>query len=359
MARQEAQVQQAQRQVATQAQDSVERTARGLLEQFGAQEEPVPTKAPKSKPQAVEAGPTPEELRRLIRDEVRQAQQRAPEEEAQEPVGSVRFLVSKGVSEDIARDIEARVEARVGQTDMREASPQRTRRINVLREEIAERLLIAGPIRLQPGQTTAVALIGPNGVGKTTTLMKLAVQYAHTLKKRVAVISLDNSKVGAREQITGLAEKYQIPHQIVDSPFGLMQALREFGERDLVLLDTAGRSQYDRRALDELAEFLAVVDNLQTYLTVSAATKDIDIFGTIQQYAPIPHDGLIVTKLDETIAYGVMVNVCEKMHSALAYIAAGARIPEDLKVASGEDIARMLLVHHNSQEYRQIRAMVS
>ncbi|MCB1135026.1 MAG: flagellar biosynthesis protein FlhF [Chlamydiia bacterium] len=336
----------------------MKRAADGLLQRFAKE---VPAQSPVvSEPEPSAAAP---DIRQMIREEVERAQKgvsvgplHANDEEL---TGSVRFLMAKGVSRSIALEIEDTLQERFGPVDLKVDSPLRRKRLQTMKELLADKLQCTGPFRLKKGQATVVALVGPHGVGKSTTLMKLAVHYGHQLGKRVAVVSLDNSKVGAREQIRGLAESFRIPLTLAATPFELKQAVQSYGDRDLVLIDTSGRSQYDRRQVDELADLLSVVENIHSYLTVSAATKDIDVYGTVQQFAPIGVEGLIVTKLDETIAYGMMLNVCHHCQQSIAYVAAGPRIPEDLKLADAQDIARSIMVQHNNQEFQSLRSLVS
>lgn len=302
-------------------------------------------------------------LREVIREEFFSAQQNVSVgsllENQEEKVGSVRFLISKGISRDLSVQIEQELDSRFGPVDISVASPERVGRLNELKNELARRIYTAGPITLQNDRPTVAALVGPTGVGKTTTLVKIAAQYAGELKKRVAVITLDSEKVGAREQIQAFLMPLGIPLASAESGYQLQQVVASFADCDLILIDTAGRSQYNWQQVDDLVEILSHIDDLQVYLTMSATTKDLDVYGIIQQFAILDVDSFIFTKLDETIGQGILVNVCQKTRKPIRYLTMGNRVPQDLKIADSADIARKLLVQHNSREFQAIRDMAS
>ena len=128
---------------------------------------------------------------------------------------------------------------------------------------------------------------------------------------------------------------------------------------DLVFIDTGGRSQYDWQDVDSLGAMLVGIDNLKLYLTLSATTKDVDVYGIIQQFSSLGIESLIFTKLDETIAYGLFVNVCEKMKLPISYLTAGRRVPQDLKICDAADVAKKILVEHNGAKFKDLRDLAS
>ena len=298
------------------------------------------------------------ELRKMITEEVAKAKK---EFSFQEDGGVlevhnqvVQFLVSKGVDEKIA----TRIKNKVDLVYPNRNGAEKTQRINAIRKELAAILKTSGPICLKEGELKKVALVGPTGVGKTSTLMKLAGYYRLTLNKKVAVISADHVKVGGKEQIQQLGEQLCTPVALVSKPEQVSIALREYRDMDLVLFDTPGYSQYHRESVDHLADWLSRLDDVETHLVMSAATKDLDVYGIIQQFARVHVEHLIFTKLDETISHGLFVNVCQKIGKPIRYVTSGPRIPKDLEVADPEKISRNLLVHHNAPEFNKIRNLV-
>lgn len=345
--------------------NDLDQAAAGLISKFREAAKSTEDAAPRRRPEPKirqEATPTAEQLRKVIREEMTRAQKSVSvgsmENNDENIVGSVRFLMSKGITRGIALDIEEVLRRKVGEVDLTRRSDKRSEWLNAMHREIAKRIKTAGPIELARGRATAVALVGPTGVGKTTTLAKLAGIYSKQLSKKVALISLDTVKVGAREQIALLAEKFELPLQVVTSQAQLTQALDQFADRDLILIDTAGCNQYHVEEVQELSEILSVVPGLRVLLTASACTKDIDVIGTIQNFAPLSIDSLIMTKLDETIAHGVMVNVCEKTGLPISYLADGQRLTGNLRIADASVISKGILLEHNGAEERSLRRMV-
>ncbi len=310
-------------------------------------------------PPAEAHAPTLEELRRVVREEMQGAQRGVsvgPMEDNEETVvGSVRFLMAKG----IGRKKALAIQEKLGNVDLGKASPERTKHLNAIKNEIAMSLKTTGPIKLNPSEPTIVALVGPTGVGKTTTLAKLAAEFRENQRKRVALISLDNVKLGAREQIEVISREYALPVRTATNLSQLKEAIAAFYDQDLILIDTGGRSQYQATEVLALGDFLTSDPRIQIYLALSATTKDVDCMGIIRQFTKMPLKGLIFTKLDETIAYGMMVSVCEKSGLPISYITNGQKIPRDIQSADSDEIAKSILMQHNSAACERIRQMAT
>ncbi|MGK0183944.1 MAG: flagellar biosynthesis protein FlhF, partial [Halioglobus sp.] len=343
--------------------DDFNQASERLIKRFGLESKELPAAKTEEILELPDKSLTLGQLREVIREEFYSAQQNVSVgsllEGREEKVGSVRFLISKGISRDIAVQIEQELNSRFGPVDITVPSPERIGRLNELKNELARRIFAAGPITLQNDRPTVAALVGGTGVGKTTTLVKIAAQYAGELKKKVAVITLDLEKVGALEQMQALLMPHGIALASAESGYQLQRAVASFADCDLILIDTAGRSQYNWQQVDDLVEVLSHIDDLQVYLTMSATTKDLDVYGIIQQFAILDVDSFIFTKLDETIGQGILVNVCQKTKKPIRYLTMGNRVPQDLKIADPADIARKLLVQHNSREFQAIRNMAS
>ena len=211
-----------------------------------------------------------------------------------------------------------------------------------LRDLIARRVCSAGPIDLTPGQLKAVALIGPTGVGKTTTIAKLAAHFALVEKKKVALLTMDTYRIAAVEQLKIYSQILDIPVAVAYSQAELAPVIAQFADFDLLLIDTAGRSQKNIMQVGELKSLLEAV-GCETHLVLSSQTKEQDMLESIQRFAAARVDRLIFSKLDETDSYGTLLNVAYRTGLPLSYLTTGQKVPEDLELADGGKLAGLLL----------------
>ena len=216
-------------------------------------------------------------------------------------------------------------------------------------EEIRDRLIVklkrdlrlSGPLGLNPGSPKIAAFVGPTGVGKTTTVAKLAAQYALSEKKKVALVSIDTYRIAAIEQLRIYATIMNLPFKAVSSKEELVETLAHFADKDLILIDTAGRSQ--QQHIVEVQRFLNQSFPIETYLVLSLTHKENNLTAVCQQFEDLPVDRLIFTKLDESCTYGTLYNQVLRTKKPLAYVTTGQRVPEDIEVASQERIISLLL----------------
>ncbi|TCO79681.1 flagellar biosynthesis protein FlhF [Plasticicumulans lactativorans] len=185
-----------------------------------------------------------------------------------------------------------------------------------------------------------VALVGPTGVGKTTTVAKLAARY--TLRhgpRRVAMITTDSYRIGAYDQLRTFGMILDVPVRVVADAVELRGALADFADRALVLIDTAGMSQRDLRLSQQLA-VLQTVPAVRSYLVTAANAQAGAIDEAVAAFAPAALAGAILTKVDETGRLGGVLSVLYNRRLPLAYVADGQRVPEDLQPASVEGLLR-------------------
>jgi flagellar biosynthesis protein FlhF len=186
-----------------------------------------------------------------------------------------------------------------------------------------------------------VALVGPTGVGKTTTVAKLAARY--TLRhgpRSVALITTDSYRIGAFEQLRTFGVILDIPVVLVSSGEELQQAIGGFADRSLILIDTAGMSQRDLRLSQQFA-LLNGVPKIKVYLVLAANAQLTVIKETAAAFAQVPLSGGILTKVDETTRLGGALTVIHDQDLPLAYISNGQRVPEDLQVARVDALMRL------------------
>ena len=188
-----------------------------------------------------------------------------------------------------------------------------------------------------------VMLVGPTGVGKTTTLAKLAANFALIGGWRVGLVTADTFRIGAIQQLRTYAELVGLPLWVVRDAAELGTVCRQAGQ-ELVLIDTAGHSPGDQRKLEEtLALARALPEGSMVILVVPAGARQADLAEVVEAYRPLPLSGVIVTKVDETRRRGALLNAPKWTGRPLVHITTGQTVPDDIEVADGEAVARWLL----------------
>lgn len=193
-----------------------------------------------------------------------------------------------------------------------------------------------------------MVLIGPTGVGKTTTIAKLSYLFKRA-GKRPGVITLDSYRVGAVEQLRAFINIMELPFRVADTPEEFLKAIDEMEGRDIVLVDTAGRSQHDRLRLNELRLFLENADT-HIYLTLSANLSELVMYEVIMQFGMFPIKGLIFSKLDETSYPGNVINVAYRTKLPVLCFTTGQTVPDDIVMADYEYLAKLILEERHELE---------
>ncbi|MBI5893165.1 MAG: flagellar biosynthesis protein FlhF [Deltaproteobacteria bacterium] len=186
-----------------------------------------------------------------------------------------------------------------------------------------------------------LTFIGPTGVGKTTTIAKIAANHAVLGRGRVTMLTLDTYRIAASEQLKTYGRIMGVNVEVIHNAKELKQSVNKH-INDVILIDTAGRSQRDKKCIEELKGFLAIDAPMHTHLVLSIANKDETIYEALKTFGSIPVDSLIFTKLDETSSYGTMLNVAVAAKKPVAYLTIGQRVPEDIWLATSDKIARMI-----------------
>ncbi len=188
-----------------------------------------------------------------------------------------------------------------------------------------------------------LALIGPTGVGKTTTIAKLAADHLLNGGKSAALITIDTFRIAAVEQLKVYGQIMNLPVEVVVSAKEMRGALNRHRDKDLILIDTAGRSPRDEVSLQELGGILAPELKTENHLVLSAATRDQDLYETVARFGRVPIHNLIFTKIDECASAGALLNVHLRHNFPIAYLTNGQRVPEDILVADSKKIAHMIM----------------
>lgn len=213
---------------------------------------------------------------------------------------------------------------------------------SALRDLMARRIQTSGPIALTPGKQKRVALVGPTGVGKTTTIAKLAAHFALVEKRKVGLLTMDTYRIAAVEQLKTYSHIINIPIQVAYTQADVEPALQPLTGCDLLLIDTAGRSQKHVMQLGELKTLLEAVD-CETHLVLSATTKERDLLDQVHRFGAMPIHRLIFSKLDETTTYGTIYSVAAQCGIPVSYLTTGQKVPEDIEVADGEKLAAIVM----------------
>lgn len=200
-----------------------------------------------------------------------------------------------------------------------------------------------GPIVPVPGQRKVVALVGPTGVGKTTTIAKLAANFRLRDRIRMGLVTVDTYRIAAVEQLRTYAEIIDLPMAVVTSPREMRRAIQEFESMDLVLIDTAGRSPRDELQIKELRSLLAEADVDEVHLVLSLTASARTIAATAERFAEAPTTALVLTKLDEVSGLGTLLTVARTVDLPISYLTTGQDVPDDIEVASAGRMSRLVL----------------
>ena len=213
-----------------------------------------------------------------------------------------------------------------------------------------ETLTAALAAKLQPfacppslDEPRVIALVGPTGVGKTTTLAKLAARFSLEMGKKVALVTVDTFRIGAVEQLKTYARIMGLPLEVSLSAEDVAAALEKHRDKDVVLIDTVGRSQRSDDHLKEIKTFLDAVDGIETHLVVAASLDPMIQREVIERFAIFSPMRLVVTKLDESPHRGALVNLPLRTGLGISCVTAGQNVPQDLEFADAGLFARLVV----------------
>lgn len=202
----------------------------------------------------------------------------------------------------------------------------------------------AEPIRLRSdGKPTVILFVGPTGVGKTTTLAKLAASFMLANKKKVGLITADTYRIAAVDQLKTYAEILGIPLSIAYTINEIGTEIERYSDKDVILIDTAGCSHRNKQKFEELKLLTKECKADEIFLVLSATVSSKNSKDIISNYDFIPNYRLIFTKLDETPVYGNILNTKCYSNRSLAYITNGQNVPDDIEIANVDKLSKNLL----------------
>ncbi len=187
------------------------------------------------------------------------------------------------------------------------------------------------------------SFIGPTGIGKTTTLVKLAAHFRLKVTDRITLITTDTYRIGAIEQLKQYAKILRLPLETAFHPEKLKQIIEKNRHQDLLLIDTAGKSPLQTKAIGELRDFMTVHPKIENHLILSATTKDSDLEWIVERFRLLPISSYIFTKIDETTQYVPIFNQLMRFKRPLSYLTKGQNVPEDIELATKPRVAHMVL----------------
>lgn len=250
-------------------------------------------------------------------------------------------LVSQDVDPDIANDVCESIKL-IPDAGRRLAQGELRSLLAGLLEHMG---VSAEPIQLDHNKPQTVAFVGPTGVGKTTTIAKLAANFALDQRKEVALISFDDLRIAAIDQIKVCASIIGIPLAVAASRSDLKRYLKRFKQRDLILIDTPGFNPKHADHIKELRDYFNKFNTIDTQLVLSATTKEKDLLDIVKRFEAIGTQRLTFTKLDETNTVGNLLNVLIRTTLPFSYVADGQQIPNAIQDASIEKLVALLFRH--------------
>ncbi|MFA7412802.1 MAG: flagellar biosynthesis protein FlhF, partial [Tissierellaceae bacterium] len=236
--------------------------------------------------------------------------------------------INPSISLDILKDIGGKVDLEMKDMDT-------IRKIVMF--NLSEKLGNPEPLTVDTEQKIAF-FVGSTGVGKTTTLAKIAANFVLNKKYKVGLITLDTYRIAAVEQLKIYSEILQLPLKIAYNKNDLVKSLDEFKDKDIILIDTAGRSHNDKYQLEELKEILESVDKKEIFLLLDATVDHKVLSSIVDNYSFIDDYRLIVTKVDEAKNFGNLINIKYITNKELSYYTVGQNVPDDIQTVDIKEI---------------------
>lgn len=214
-----------------------------------------------------------------------------------------------------------------------------------LRESLSKVLakIATHPVSKENRGRKILSFVGPTGVGKTTTLAKLAAINAVRQGRKTVLITLDTFRVAAVAQLESYARIMGVPLEVAVNRLELQKAIAKHSDSDLILIDTAGRSPNHKEAIRELREILDLPEDIHGYLVLSATEEYKNLLHADESFAALPFKSYIFTKLDEIQNASSMINFLIARDKPVSYFAAGQQVPEDIEAASKKKLASLIL----------------
>ncbi len=216
------------------------------------------------------------------------------------------------------------------------------REVDAFRELVARTVRVSGDLVAGDGPRRVVAFVGPTGVGKTTTVAKLAARYALQDGRRVGLVTVDTFRIAAVEQLKTYAQIMGVPLRVAVDADGFRAAVDELADRELVLVDTAGQSPRDEQSLAELLALFPEGVHTEVHLVLAVTTRGRDLERILRHYGLLKPSRLLLTKLDETECHGPLLGLPLASRLPVSFVTTGQNVPDDIEQATPEGVAAYL-----------------
>ncbi len=248
-------------------------------------------------------------------------------------------LIDAEVEDDVARDLIYKLKRTASPAQLIDANAARS----LLTALVESELRCCEPIVPKSGRRRVVALVGATGVGKTTTIAKLAANFRLRTGIKLGLVTVDTYRVAAVEQLRTYAEIIDLPMKVVTNPLEMRRALDELAGLDLVLIDTAGRSPKDELQIQELKSLLAEAHVDEVHLVLSMTSSRQSLEAAAEKFKAAGTTAVILTKLDEASGMGAVLSLARRVDLPISYLTTGQAVPDDIEPAHPRRIARLVL----------------
>ncbi len=306
---------------------------------------PGPSAPPRPEPSLAELARQIESIQKMLKQ--LGLKNFLPDESAGEPADNLPVplkelhhdLLEREIPESIAGELIEQLKSDCTSAQLDDAVAVRA----MLSALIERRLSISGPIEVQRGRRKVVALVGAGGVGKTTTIAKLAANFRLRDQVKMGLVTVDTYRIAAVEQLRTYAEIIDLPMKVVTNPLEMRRALDELVGLDLVLIDTAGRSPRDELQIQELKRLLAEARVDEVHLVLSLTSGLRSLLASAEKFVSANASRLILTKLDEATSLGNLLALSREVNLPISYLTTGQDVPNDIEPARADRIARLIL----------------
>ena len=209
-------------------------------------------------------------------------------------------------------------------------------------EQAVDSIFMESPSPVMDEEQRIIALVGPTGVGKTTTIAKLATQRSLEESRRVALITADTYRVAATDQITTFAHLLELPIEVVYTPEEMTEAMQKFTDYDYIYIDTTGRSQNDRENILQIQQILEAAEPHEMHLVLSATTSTATLRSVANKFSLLPVTDLLISKTDEAEAAGSVLSMLQQYSWPVSYFTNGQNVPEDIMAGSAAGYCQLL-----------------
>jgi flagellar biosynthesis protein FlhF len=278
-------------------------------------------------------------LQKMVESLAQKSHFRSADEVPSELFDIYTQLIDADIDDDLARELICNLRKNCSAEQLHDPVGSRA----LLSAMVEADIQCSPPIQTEVGRRRVVALVGPTGVGKTTTIAKMAANFRLRDGIKMGLVTVDTYRIAAVEQLRTYAEIIDLPMKVVTSPQEMRRALDELSDLDLILIDTAGRSPRDELKIQELKSLLneAAVDEVHLVMSLTASVRSIRM--TCEQFSSVNPTSLILTKLDEAAGAGSLLSISRDVKLPFSYLTTGQDVPEDIEPANASRIARLVL----------------